>query len=189
MIRYQSNHMPWLSKLALVLAACLMLAAGKEARCEGLTVGLHTLSAHVPQHNQYNQNFGIYLRSGSGIETGWYINSFKRNGLYLTQELEVLKTVAGKLGIQGGIVYGYARRCTSWIEARQQPAGKHHDEQPTEYVRTTQCQGFSRGAITPMAGFTYTAPVTVLGVTPRIQFVPSFKGHSSVFHLTLEASL
>ncbi len=146
-------HPNWTSRICLILALGLVLGVCDKAKAEGITVGLHTLSAHIPQHNQMNQNWGAYIRSADQVEAGIYRNSFNRTGVYVAKGFNLAQGSAEPDKV-------------TWIE---------------------HCEGFSRGAITPLAGFTYTAPMAMMGVTPRLQFVPGLKGHSSVVHLTLEA--
>ncbi len=190
------THRPtnWTSRICLILALGLALGICDKAKAEGV-IGVHTLSAHIPQHNQMNQNWGAYIRSADQVEAGIYRNSFNRTGVYVAKGFNLTQGPAGTLGVQVGLVSGYKRECTRTYATAP---GKHHSErhedgssasysEPDKVTWSERCEGFSRGAITPLAGFTYTAPGAIMGVTPRLQFVPGLKGHSSVVHLTLEA--
>lgn len=172
-------------KYLVAILALLCLPAHAET-----VIGLHTVSIHAPQRAQQNENAGLYIRSASGVEAGAYRNSVGRNTFYISQEFGLLEGSAGKLGLQVGLATGYQKRCTETSAVypvhHTQKGEREHDE----WVKHTHidCKGFSRGAITPMAGFTYTPNLSFMGVVPRLQFIPGLKNHSSVVHLTLETS-
>lgn len=187
-----------------IVSKCLLLCSfglamglcPTKGRAEGVTIGVHTISAHVPQHDQTNTNWGIYARRGQ-TEAGIYRNSFARTGAYLAQGFELAQGGWGVLGLQVGVAYGYQRKCQRTYVTIP---GEHHTERhedgsstsstaPTTTRWDEHCDGFSKGAITPLAGFTYLSPLAIMGVTPRLQFMPATKGHSSVVHLTLEKML
>lgn len=174
-------------KRLLAILALLCLPAHAET-----VIGLHTLSIHAPQRAQQNENAGVYVRNAS-VEVGLYRNSVGRNTFYISQEFTLLEGSAGKLGLQIGAATGYQHKCN----VSPATVKVHHivatPEEYKEYDITTQmervqCKGFSRGAVTPMAGFTYTPNIAFMGIVPRLQFVPGQKNHSSVVHLTLETS-
>lgn len=142
-----------------LVALVLALCGGARAQ----TVGLHTVSIHAPQNIQHNRNWGGYYRTAERLEFGAFRNSYGRTSLYAGQGVTLAEGTFGRLGLDLGLVSGYQTRCTA--EA---------------------CTGFSRGAITPMLAAEYTAPLQVLGVTPRVQFVPPIGKHAAVFHLTAE---
>jgi hypothetical protein len=181
-----------LSKILIAIAFGLVIAS--QAKAEGLTVGLHTISAHIPQHAQNNVNPGAYLRTAGGVEVGIYRNSWRRPSLYVSQQLELVSGGYGSLGVQGGLVSGYQRRCTvtqttipGEIHIEHRDDGSTVTTKDPEKLNTkTDCNGFSRGAITALVGLTYSAPASFMGLTPRMQFVPPIGKHGGVFHLTVE---
>jgi hypothetical protein len=175
-----------LSKILITLACGLVIAS--QAKAEGITVGLHTISAHIPQRTQSNVNPGAYLRTASGVEGGFYRNSWRRPSLYVSQQFDLVSGSYGSLGVQVGLVSGYQKRCT----VTQTTTGEVVDSKtittdiPAQTNTRTECSGFSRGAITPLAGFAYASPVEVMGFRPRVQFVPPITKSRAVFHLTIE---
>ena len=191
------THHPtnWTSRICLILAFGLALGICGKAKAEGV-IGVHTLSAHVPQHDQNNANWGLYARSSSQWELGAYRNSIDRNSAYLAKGFDLAQGAYGTLGLQVGAAYGYQEKCESTVTTV--PGKKHVDRrddgstlttiEPATTNTHTDCRGFSRGAVTPLAGLTYAAPFALLGVTPRIQFMPAMKNHSSVVHLNLETT-
>lgn len=156
------------------LAAILLLALCAWARAG--TLGVHGPSLHIPQHEQVNDNYGLYYRTDAGQESGVYQNSIGRTSAYLSQQFNIVEGPAGRLDFQIGAVYGYQRKCHTDVTYPK----------PSHRIEQEWCKGFSRGALTPMAAFNYTSPVAFLGATSRIQFAPGMKEHSSVLHLALE---
>ena len=150
------------SKILIAMACGLVISS--QAKAEGLTVGLHTISAHIPQHKQNNVNPGAYLRTAGGVELGFYRNTWRRPSLYVSQQFDLMAGSYGAFGAQIGLANGYQRRCAT----------------------AADCSGFSRGAISPLAGLTYTPPMEVMGIKPRVQFLPPIGKHGAVIHLTLE---
>jgi hypothetical protein len=49
-----------------------------------------------------------------------------------------------------------------------------------------QRSGTSRGALTPMGGITYTSPVKIFGMTPKLFAIPPTPKNSAVVHLAME---
>lgn len=154
--------------IAILLTLCASAQAG--------TIGIHTLSAHIPQENQVNENWGAYYRFDTGTELGAYRNSVGRTAAYILQQFKLAEGSAGRVDFQIGLASGYKKECHTEVTY---PTQAHRVE--TEY-----CKGFSRGALTPLAGLAWTAPIEILGATPRIQFAPAIKGHASVVHLSVE---
>lgn len=191
---HQRLDMNIITKLCLCLAAALMIGGQAQAQT---VVGLHTVSIHAPDRGQTNANYGLYMRAGSGLELGAYRNSIDRPGVYLGQQFELAKGAAGALGLQVGAAYGYQKKCA--VKTTVTPKKVTHESYSNGDTKTTtspektekreECKGFSRGAITPMAGLTYTAPFAIMGITPRLQFLPPFGKHAAVAHLTLERAL
>lgn len=154
-----------------------------------LTIGMHVASIHAPQRAQHNDNAGLYLRTDSGLSAGVYRNSHRRTSLYVGQAFPLV----GQLDLNVGLVSGYQKRCRTWSEtssttSKQMVAGSPEYSTVTYSVPREECTGFSRGAITPMFAFSYAAPFSVLGATPRLWFMPGFGKVSSVAHLSLETN-
>jgi len=178
---------------AFFLICCLYAAVSP---CKAQVIGLHTISMHTPDRGQVNSNWGVYMRTGA-TELGVLKNSYNRPGAYLSQQFDLAQGQYGAFRLQIGGAYGYKRVCTETVtttpaEVKVKNHGDGNTSKSTTPARTTrteECTGFSRGALTPLAGLSYTAPFAVLGLTPRVQFVPAFKDHASVFHLTIEKSL
>lgn len=161
------NNQKWHHKIesAMLLVALILLTllACLPVPAFGQTVGVHTVSHHMPHRGQNNVNPGIYYRTHSGTEAGYYRNSYSRSSFYIGQRLSLTKGRYGDLGVDVGFISGYQRKCKQGI-----------------------CNGFSRGAITPMVAGDYLSPISFFGVTPRLQFAPATKGNSAVIHLSAE---
>jgi len=146
----------------LILAAILALLA---ASAQGQTFGLHTLSYHAPDRGQVNDNWGAYYRTEGGTEVGGYHNSSDHTSVYASQQWELIRGKYGKLEGAIGIVYGYQKKCT--ITYTVTPGAVKTEKNGKSTIKTTEpgtitgiehCEGFSRGAITPLAGLSYTLP-------------------------------
>jgi hypothetical protein len=180
------------SKILVAIAFGLVIAS--QAKAEGLTVGLHTISAHIPQHAQNNVNPGAYLRTANGVELGLYRNSWRRPSLYVSQQFDLVSGSYGSLSLQAGLVSGYQKRCE--VTQTTIPGAthvEHRDDGSTVTTRDpptinthTECKGFSRGAITALAGFSYLPPMAFMGITPRVQFLPPLGKSGALIHLTVE---
>lgn len=149
-----------MNKLTYIAALLISGAA------QGQTVGVHVGSHHFPDRGQNNVNLGVYYRTHSGAEAGYYRNSYERDSFYIGQQFKLATGRYGTLGVDFGFISGYQRKCGE-----------------------VTCEGFSRGFITPMVVGDYLAPVSILGATPRLQFVPATKGNSAVVHLSAEYKL
>lgn len=150
----------------LLISACL--AAGC-AQAEGLTVGVHLVSIHSPQRTQSNTNPGLYIRKDQW-QAGFYRNSYRRTSVYAGYGIPV-----GPVELMLGAASGYRRECTPWTD----DSGTPHEG----------CTGLSRGALTPLAALSYAPPVSIFNVRPRFWLMPGFGKVSSVFHVSVEASL
>jgi len=127
-----------------------------------MTVGVHLASLHAPaRDSQNNTNPGLYVRTESGVVAGAYTNTHNRTSIYLGQQFKV-----GPLDVGIGAVSGYQRRCGPSF-----------------------CNGFSRGFLTPMVVPSYALPLSVMGATPRIWYMPSAGKTSQVIHFSVEWSL
>jgi len=172
-----------------LFALALSLAA---MGAQGADFGVHTFSVHAPAraHHQ-NDNFGLYLR-GANWQAGAYRNSLDRTTAYAAYVYPV-----GPVDLMAGVVSGYSKRCTTTTTVT--PKKVHHERMsngdtgtttyPEQTVTTEECRGWSRGALSPMAGVSYLAPIRVLGAAPRLFLAPGFGKASSVLNLSLEWSL
>lgn len=171
----------------------LLIGAGlgycTKAHAEGLTVGLHLVSKHIPAHDgQNNVNTGIYFRTESGLAGGMYPNTQNKLSVYLGQTYSW-----GPVDFLVGAVSGYQRSCTETkaqtgvTQVANRPGPAHVAAEPV-YESKNECEGFARGWLTPMVVPSIALPVSFFGVTPRIWFMPSFGKQSSVVHLSVEGS-
>jgi hypothetical protein len=167
-----------------LLAACLGFAAF-ECRSETV-VGLHLLSAHIPaKDSQNNANWGLYARRDSWT-VGAYHSTHKRTAAYVAYSLPL----GAGFEVMGGVAYGYQEKCsdsTETVTTQQEKDGATYTQK--KKVTTTTCTGFSRGALTPLAGLTYSPAVEVMGFRPRIWAAPGFGKSSTVIHLSVEKAL
>jgi hypothetical protein len=173
--------------LGISLLICAAIGYCTQARAEGLIVGLHLASVHTPARDgQNNTNTGVYVRDASGLTAGAYVNTQRRTSLYVGQQFDL-----GPIDVTVGIVSGYQRRCTdTQVQVDTMPAANRpgHIPAPPRPVYETrhECKGFARGYLTPMVVPSVALPFSVLSVTPRIWFMPSFGKQSSVMHLSAE---
>ena len=167
-----------------VLAACLGFAAF-DARSE-TSVGVHTFSAHVPaKDSQNNENFGLYVRHNDWT-VGAYHSTHRRTAAYVAYSLPLW----GGVDLMAGLAYGYQEKCsdsTQIVTTKKEKEGVTYTQK--EKVTTTTCTGFSRGAITPLAGLTYAPSWTFMGFKPRGWLAPGFGKSSTVIHLSVEKAL
>jgi hypothetical protein len=124
-----------------------------------VTVGLHLHSVHAPQRDYHNdQNTGVYVR-GENWQAGAYKNTYSRPTFYAGYVQDL-----GPLDLTVGGATGYQRKCGG-----------------------ATCDGFARAAVVPFAALSYTAPVQVRGVSPRVSVLPKLsKGSYTVVNLSLE---
>jgi hypothetical protein len=118
-------------------------------------VGLHIASAHVPA-KEHHEN----VNPGGYVQVervvgGVYRNSIGRTTVYGAYA----HPLGGGFDLLAGVGSGYQRKDDG--------------------------SGFSRGALTPVVGATYTAP-RVFGAAPRIWLIPGSAKSSTVFHLSLQ---
>lgn len=150
-----------------LLALFLLVPASVPAQ----TFGLHLGSVHVPDEDgQENLNQGLYVRSASGLTAGAYRNSMGRWSTYGGWTWD-----RGPFGLTLGIAYGYQRRQTNCraVNVPQDPS-----------ARVCDTSEGSPGAFAPFVSPSARLPA-VFGLTPRLSFVPVYKG-SSVVHLSIE---
>lgn len=146
-----------------LLAACLGFAV-VDCRAETV-IGVHVGSIHAPDRGQNNSNPGLYIREAQ-VQAGVYRNSYKRTTLYAGFVQPV-----GPIDLMLGFASGYEKVCSTY--------------QTKQEVRQS-CTGFSKHKITPMGALSYAPKFEVLGVRPRIWFLPGFGRVSSVAHISFE---
>lgn len=159
----------------------LLGVAGTTARAA--EIGVHVGSVHVPARDYFNGNIGLYVRSDSGIELGYYKNSIRRDSFYLAQQFDV-----GPFQVAVGGVTGYQKKCRqdTYVSTGDfvTPSGR-----TVKRTVTTKgpeiCRGQSRGYVMPFIAPSY-AFDPVMGLTPRVTVF--FGGKSTVAHLGLERS-
>jgi hypothetical protein len=175
--------------IGLTLLICAAIGYCTRAHAEGITVGLHLASVHVPaKDGQNNTNAGFYLRSAAGLTAGVYENTLRRTSLYAGKSFAL-----GPVDVVVGIVSGYQRKCTERTEqigTRLPTTPPGHVTGPPVAVYATQqeCSGFARGWLTPMVAPSVALPFALFGATPRLWVIPSVSAASSVLHLSVEHS-
>ena len=136
--------------------AILLAAFAATAAAEPVTVGVHLGSVHIPKKPYHNNvNPGVYVRYADWT-VGTYKNTISRQTVYLGYS----KELGGGFEAMAGGATGYQRKC-----------------EPV-------CYGFSRGAVAPIIGLTYSPKTS--GIRPRFWFTPGLMGASSVLHLSVE---
>jgi hypothetical protein len=148
------------------VAVCALLVSGlfSEANGAELTLGVHTVSAHVPaRESQNNANFGAYVIY-DGWTVGAYRNTLERESIHAGYSVALTSWA----DITMGVVSGYQKKS----RAMRCPHEDMHDCLWTD--------GYSSGVLTPML-----SPSVHYGPA-RIWYVPSLGQTSSVFHLGLE---
>lgn len=64
-----------------------------------VTIGMHIHSAHIPsKDSDENQNYGLYVRTDSGLTVGGYKNTLRRNSFYIGQSFQLIGPVDVTLG-------------------------------------------------------------------------------------------
>lgn len=121
------------------------------------TIGVHVVSMHMPARPDQN-NQNLGLYVRSA--DGWTLGGYRNTLRRTSLYAGGTMSLLGPLDLTAGVISGY-----------QDKGGKGH----------------SRGALSPLLAFSYALPVAVLGVTPRVTYVP---GHlvkaSDVLHLSFE---
>lgn len=156
------------ARLYAALAAASLLAFC--TRSEADTLGIDTLSVHLPQQGQDDFNPGAYYRFDNGAGFGAYHNSMRRVSVWVGWSW-----ASGPFAMTLGGITGYQRKN---VEVACGPG----------FTYCYRAEGASPGAIAPLIAPSVSLPA-VLGITPRIVFMPGIRGASNVFHLTLEKSL
>lgn len=151
-----------------VIAAALAASFAAQAQ----TIGIHAASMHFPtEAGQNDVNPGAYVIFDSRVVLGAYYNTIRRASVHLGYAFE-----AGPFSLTVGAVTGYQeRRVTTPCTTACATAG----------WRTV---GIGHGYLTPMLSPGVVLPA-VLGVTPRISYLPGFGFSASVVHLSFEFPL
>lgn len=144
-------------RITALLVSCLALAAF-ECRAE-LTVGIHLVSAHIPQEHQRNDNWGAYVLTERGQIAGAYRNSHDRTTVYVGQTFAL-----GPIEVGAVLATGYDQRCNA--------AG--------------ECKGFAKHKVTPLAAITCAIPIPGFSARPRVWVAPGFGKAATVAHVSLE---
>jgi len=142
---------------------------------EGVVLGIHLVSAHLPALNEQNNlNLGVSVRTESGLVVGVYKNTLGRTSVYAVKRLNLI----GPLDIDLGLATGYQKK-TEYFDCSQQTTNP-------DWTTCWRTPGVSNGYFIPVVSPSIRFS-EVAGVVPRIHFVPSiFSGKSSVFHLSIE---
>jgi len=172
--------------IALVLC-CLAFAATAQT-----TIGVHTVSIHAPDHDENNENFGLYVQHKRLI-LGAYRNSIDRNTVYAGY----VQPLGHGFDVMAGLASGYEKRCHGYAvktgEKIHIKYNKHGEISKTTvpvYETRESCSGFSRWALAPALAIGYTAPFSVMGAAPKLTLVPGFGSKSStVGHLSFQWSI
>jgi hypothetical protein len=152
----------------LLAAACLLAYCHAEAG----TIGIDTVSAHVPQRGQDDFNPGAYYRFDNGASFGAYHNSMRRVSAWAGWSWSF-----GPVSLTAGAITGYQ------IKHEPVPCADHAPHAACVYTL-----GDSPGAVAPLVAPSVVFP-SLLGVTPRVVVMPGFGRASTAIHLTLEIPL
>ncbi len=101
-----------------------MFALLISAVAHATTFGLHLRSVHVPakaENETNNANYGLYVRTESGLVVGAYRNTHRRNSLYVGQSFNLYgpfdAVLGGITGYQAKDGAGYSRGAVSILAA------------------------------------------------------------------------
>jgi hypothetical protein len=139
-----------------------------------IVFGVHLASIHIPAHEgQQNFNPGVYARMESGVTVGTYHNTLGKQTFYAGYTVE-----RGPFALTPGLASGYQRsQYPAPCSKAQTAAGSTHCWYTTPGSKTY---------LMPMLAPSVRLPA-VLGVTPRVSYIPGLGGSSNVFHLSIEA--
>lgn len=85
--------------LAFIVLLVFAAVLGTCAHAEPLTIGLHVHSLHVPaKEDDSNQNYGLYVRTETGLTVGMYRSTIRRNAPYIGQTFSLYGPVDLTLG-------------------------------------------------------------------------------------------
>lgn len=177
------------------IAICMLIGCAAyvatDCRAE-VSIGLHAASIHLPAKDRdNNDNLGLYAK-GERWAAGGYRNTIGRTSLYGAY----VQPIGGRVDLMVGAVSGYQRKCESVpVVVGRESSTEHRADGSVAHAagpviaQREQCTGFSRAALTPMAGATYSVPIKFMGASPRIWLLPGTKHSRTVVHLSLEAAL
>lgn len=171
MSRHHSRALRYFGLAVFLVALCA--AAPVFAQ---IVVGVHAWSAHEPRaEGSSNDNPGLYVRHGAW-QAGVYRNSVRRPSAYVVRLWDL-----GPVELSAGLVTGYQRERHS-VACSELPNAQPH------WVGCWKDVGSTPGRIAPFAALSAPLPA-VLGVTPRITWVPRAGGSNHVLHLSFERPL
>lgn len=152
---------------------------------DGLVLGLHLVSVHVPANDGLNNNNpGIYVRNDAGWTAGLYYNSLERTSVYgaYTFTTQALSPNL-PLSLTVGAITGYQRRKETF-------ACKHGEDKGRTGSRCYRMAGYSSGPVTAMIAPSIAFPLAELatGFLPRLAYIPSVGvgNEFTVLHLSIE---
>ena len=166
-----------------VLLAFALCAFGVRAQ----SVGLHLVSVHIPaREGQHNFNPGIYVRFDNGVTLGTYHNTLGKQTFYAGYTVE-----HGPFALTLGAASGYQRQETVTLGTMkpctlEQAAA--NGGACVQQSRHTDTSSGTKAYLTPMLAPSVRLP-DVLGLVPRISYIPGLAGSSNVFHLSIERAL
>jgi len=155
---------------------------------DGLVLGLHLVSMHVPANDGLNNNNpGIYVRHEAGWTAGMYYNSLERISVYgaYTFTTEVVSPKL-PLSLTVGAITGYQRRKETFD-------CKHGEDRGRTGSRCYRIVGYSSAPVTAMVAPSLAFPAVELatGFLPRLSYIPSVGvgNEFTVLHLSIERAL
>ena len=174
------GHLNALGHIMKLILAAIVLASLTSARADEVTVGLHLVSHHFPaKEYQNNVNLGIYARYDN-VVVGTYRNTLSRQSVYAAYAFDY-----GPFTLMVGAVTGYKSHVVSeTTSCRQDDMGPMNETGCT----TAQTRLGFKYAVAPMLSPSVRLP-EILGLTPRLSYMPGFGVASSVLHLSIERSL
>jgi len=163
----------------------ITLAAATHAHAQTV-IGLHLVTAHVPNRGQEGVNPGLYSRFSNGLTLGAYRNSLDRLSVYGG----ITFNVAGPVDLTLGAVTGYKREEVAVpSKTVMVPVGdgsvmapvqrcSNGDRPPCHVVR-----GLTPHNIAPLVAPSIRLP-EVMGVVPRVSVM--LGGQCTAVHLSIE---
>lgn len=159
----------YFARLAVLLFALFAGAASAQ------TFGLHLVSLH-DEPGLNNKNPGAYVRFDNGVTLGTFKNSIGRVSFYAGYTIE-----RGPFALTVGAISGYA------IKRVEAPCNEARANIRNEGSRCYEETGGSHGAVMALVAPSVRGP-EILGMTPRLTFIPKFDKNASanVLHLSVE---
>jgi hypothetical protein len=150
----------------------------------GLVIGLHLVSAHVPEAKYTNnENPGVFVRTESGWTAGIYRNSLKRTSVYGGFTFTTDAVAILPLSLTVGVVSGYKKRRVETSCAALGISSVPFSDVCFHY------EGNSRTNASLMLSPSVALPAAqqYIGVVPRLSYIPNIgTSRFSVFHLSVE---